>query len=157
MHANGQMSIPQDSADVFKYCASGINEQATSKPSPIDQPTGPSAPSIGLANGFMNEVKPSMEVYRMMQQLSRCTADLLTGLHAEPLTESGLKNLVCDIKSITISLKNYVITEVTANMAGHKATFACLNRVRQFYSQRPFVVPALLVELWPFTTSATLT
>ncbi|KAA6332267.1 MAG: hypothetical protein EZS28_053297, partial [Streblomastix strix] len=65
-----------------------------------------------------------------------CTADLITGLHAEPLTESGLKNLICDIKPVTISIKNYVITEVTANMAGYKATDACLNRVRQFYSQR---------------------
>ncbi|KAA6384233.1 MAG: hypothetical protein EZS28_020239 [Streblomastix strix] len=31
-------------------------------------------------------------------------------------------------------------------MAGYKATDACLNRVRQFYSQRPFVVPAQRVE-----------
>ncbi|KAA6389275.1 MAG: hypothetical protein EZS28_015198, partial [Streblomastix strix] len=74
------------------------------------------------------------------------TADLITGLHAELLTESGLKNLICDIKPVTISIKNYVITEVTANMAGYKATDACLNRVRQFYSQRPFVVPAQRVE-----------
>ncbi|KAA6403108.1 MAG: hypothetical protein EZS28_001367 [Streblomastix strix] len=87
----------------------------------------------------------------------RCSADLITGLHAEPLTESGLKNLICDIKPVTISIKNYVITEVTANMAGYKATDACLNRVRQFYSQRPFVVPAQRVEVWPFPTSATLT
>ncbi|KAA6355417.1 MAG: hypothetical protein EZS28_049056, partial [Streblomastix strix] len=86
-----------------------------------------------------------------------CTADLISGLHAEPLTESGLKNLICDIKPVTISIKNYVITEVTANMAGYKATDACLNRVRQFYSQRPFVVPAQRVEVWPFPTSATLT
>ncbi|KAA6404075.1 MAG: hypothetical protein EZS28_000406 [Streblomastix strix] len=70
-----------------------------------------------------------------------CTADMMTRLHAEPLTESGLKNLVCDIKPVTLSIKNYVITEVTANMAGYKATDACLNQVRQFYSQRPFVVP----------------
>ncbi|KAA6308825.1 MAG: hypothetical protein EZS28_056618, partial [Streblomastix strix] len=86
-----------------------------------------------------------------------CTADLITGLHAEPLTESGLKNLICDIKPVTISIKNYVITEVTANMSGYKATDACLNRVRQFYSQRPFVVPSQRVEVWPFPTSATLT
>ncbi|KAA6373800.1 MAG: hypothetical protein EZS28_030673 [Streblomastix strix] len=71
-----------------------------------------------------------------------CTADLITGLHAEPLTESGLKNLVCGIKPVTLSIKNYIIAEVTANMAGYKATDACLNRVRQFYSQRQFVVPA---------------
>ncbi|KAA6356023.1 MAG: hypothetical protein EZS28_048450, partial [Streblomastix strix] len=86
-----------------------------------------------------------------------CTADLITGLHAEPLTESGLKNLIFDINPVTISIKNYVITEVTANMAGYKATDACLNQVRQFYSQRPFVVPAQRVEVWPFPTSATLT
>ncbi|KAA6359585.1 MAG: hypothetical protein EZS28_044888 [Streblomastix strix] len=76
-----------------------------------------------------------------------CTADLITGLHAEPLIESGLKNLICDIKPVTISIKNYVITEVTANIAGYKATDACLNRVRQFYSQRPFVVPAQRMEM----------
>ncbi|KAA6375794.1 MAG: hypothetical protein EZS28_028679 [Streblomastix strix] len=86
-----------------------------------------------------------------------CTADLITGLHAEPLTESRLKNLVCDIKPVTMSIKNYVITEVKANMAGYKATDACLNRVRQFYNSRPFVVPAQRVEIWPFPTSATLT
>ncbi|KAA6399236.1 MAG: hypothetical protein EZS28_005237 [Streblomastix strix] len=34
-----------------------------------------------------------------------CIADLITGLHAEPLTESGLKNLICDIKPVTISIK----------------------------------------------------
>ncbi|KAA6389786.1 MAG: hypothetical protein EZS28_014685 [Streblomastix strix] len=83
-----------------------------------------------------------------------CTADLITGLHAEPLTEQGLKNLICDIKPVTISINNYFITEVTANMAGYKATDACLNRVRQFYRQRPFVVPAQRVEVWPFPTSA---
>ncbi|KAA6379341.1 MAG: hypothetical protein EZS28_025133 [Streblomastix strix] len=82
---------------------------------------------------------------------------MITGLHAEPLNESGLKNLVCDIKPVTMSIKNYVITEVTANMAGYKATDACLNRVRQFYCQRTFVVPAQRVEIWPFPTSATLT
>ncbi|KAA6404178.1 MAG: hypothetical protein EZS28_000287 [Streblomastix strix] len=70
---------------------------------------------------------------------SGCTAELITGLHAELLTDSGLKNLV------------------TANMARYKATDACLNRVRQFYSQRPFVVAAQRVEVWPFPTSATLT
>ncbi|KAA6395800.1 MAG: hypothetical protein EZS28_008672 [Streblomastix strix] len=85
------------------------------------------------------------------------TANLITGLHAEPLIESGLKNLVCDIKPISISIKNYVITEVTANMAGYKATDACLNRIRQFYSQRPFVVPAQRVEIWSFLTTSTLT
>ncbi|KAA6403040.1 MAG: hypothetical protein EZS28_001433 [Streblomastix strix] len=86
-----------------------------------------------------------------------CTADLITGLHAEQLTEPGLKNLICDIKPVSMSIKNYVITEVTANMAGYKATDACLSLVCQFYSQRPFVVLAQLVEIQPFPTSATLT
>ncbi|KAA6370687.1 MAG: hypothetical protein EZS28_033787 [Streblomastix strix] len=72
-----------------------------------------------------------------------CIADLITGLHAEPLTESRLKNLVCDIKPVTMNIKNQVITEVIANMTGYKTTDICLNRVRQFYGQRPFVVPAL--------------
>ncbi|KAA6367936.1 MAG: hypothetical protein EZS28_036537, partial [Streblomastix strix] len=76
----------------------------------------------------------------------------LLGLHAEPLTESGLKNLVCDIKPVTISIKNYVITEVTANMVSYKATNVCFNRVRQFCSQRPFVIPAQRVELRLFLT-----
>ncbi|KAA6389249.1 MAG: hypothetical protein EZS28_015222 [Streblomastix strix] len=50
-----------------------------------------------------------------------CTADLITGLYAELLTESRLRNLVCDIKLVTMSIKNYVITEVAAKMAGYKA------------------------------------
>ncbi|KAA6397278.1 MAG: hypothetical protein EZS28_007196 [Streblomastix strix] len=86
-----------------------------------------------------------------------CIADFIAGLHVEPITESGLKNLVCDIKPVTISIKNYVIAEVTANMACYIATDARYNRVGQFYSQRPFVVPAQRVEVWPFPTSATLT
>ncbi|KAA6366886.1 MAG: hypothetical protein EZS28_037587 [Streblomastix strix] len=91
------------------------------------------------------------------ETLLGCTADLITGLHVEPLTESGLKNLICDIKPVTMSIKNNVITEVTATMAGQKTTDACLNRVRQFYCQRSFVVPAYLTEIWPFPTNATLT
>ncbi|KAA6382855.1 MAG: hypothetical protein EZS28_021618 [Streblomastix strix] len=87
----------------------------------------------------------------------RCIADLIIGLHAEPLTESGLKNQVCDIKSVTMSIKNYIITEVTAKVARYKATDACLNIVRQFYSQHLFVFLAQRVEVWPFPTSVTLT
>ncbi|KAA6393470.1 MAG: hypothetical protein EZS28_011005 [Streblomastix strix] len=86
-----------------------------------------------------------------------CTADLITSIRTEQLTQSGLKNLVCDIAPVIISKMNYVIAEVTANMAGYKATDECLNRVRAFYSIRPFVVPAYRVEIWPFPTSATLT
>ncbi|KAA6401770.1 MAG: hypothetical protein EZS28_002712 [Streblomastix strix] len=73
--------------------------------------------------------------------------DLIIGLYVELLPESVLKNLVCNIKPITISIKNYVITEVTANMAGYKATDTCHNRVRQFKRQRPFIVLALPVEI----------
>ncbi|KAA6384069.1 MAG: hypothetical protein EZS28_020401 [Streblomastix strix] len=86
-----------------------------------------------------------------------CTADLITSIRTEQQTQSGLKNLVCDIAPVTVSIKNYVVTEVTANMAGYKATDACLARVRDFFSTRAFVVPAQRVELWPFQTSATLT
>jgi hypothetical protein len=39
-------------------------------------------------------------------------------------------------------MMNYVVTEVTANMAGYKANDACLARVRDFFSTRAFVVPA---------------
>ncbi|KAA6386488.1 MAG: hypothetical protein EZS28_017984 [Streblomastix strix] len=75
----------------------------------------------------------------------------------EKETNIRLKNLICGIKLVTMSIKNYIIAEVTADMAGFKATNACLNRVRQFYSKCPFVVPAQCVEVWPFPTSATLT
>ncbi|KAA6400491.1 MAG: hypothetical protein EZS28_003986 [Streblomastix strix] len=62
------------------------------------------------------------------------TADLITGLHAEPLTESGLKNIVYNVKPVTMSIK-----------------------IMSQQSQRPFVVSAQRVEIWPFPTSATLT
>ncbi|KAA6394200.1 MAG: hypothetical protein EZS28_010274 [Streblomastix strix] len=65
--------------------------------------------------------------------------------------------IIINIKPITISIKSYAITEVTANMADYRATDAYLNRIRQFYSQRQFVVFAQRVEVWPFPTSATLT
>ncbi|KAA6403021.1 MAG: hypothetical protein EZS28_001449 [Streblomastix strix] len=82
--------------------------------------------------------------YQYTKQFTQlgCTVDLIIGLHAEPLTKSGLKNLLCNIKPVTMSIKYYVITEVTANMAGYQSTDALHNRARQFYSQRPFVVPA---------------
>ncbi|KAA6373115.1 MAG: hypothetical protein EZS28_031357 [Streblomastix strix] len=86
-----------------------------------------------------------------------CTADLITSIRTEQLTQNGLKNLVCDIAPVRVSIKNYVVTEVTANMAGYKATDACLARVRDFFTTRAFVVPAQSVEIWPFPTSAALT
>ncbi|KAA6375745.1 MAG: hypothetical protein EZS28_028727 [Streblomastix strix] len=86
-----------------------------------------------------------------------CTADLITGLQAKELTPSGLKNLICDIKPVTVSVRNYVITAVTANMCGYKASDACLNNVYQFYSSHPFVVPAQRIETWAFPSGAALT
>ncbi|KAA6387558.1 MAG: hypothetical protein EZS28_016915 [Streblomastix strix] len=99
------------------------------------------------------------QTFQYIKQFTQlgCTADLITKLFAQLLTESGLKNLVCDIKPVTMNIKNYVITEITANMAGYEATDACFNRVRQIYSQPLFVVLAQRVEIWPFSTSATLT
>ncbi|KAA6393095.1 MAG: hypothetical protein EZS28_011381 [Streblomastix strix] len=79
-----------------------------------------------------------------------CTADLVTGIRAEELTPSGLKNLVCNIQPVTVSVRNYIIEAVTANMCRYKASESCLNRVRQFYSNRPYVVPAQRSESWVF-------
>ncbi|KAA6385114.1 MAG: hypothetical protein EZS28_019361 [Streblomastix strix] len=75
-----------------------------------------------------------------------CSADLITGVRAEELTLSQLKNLVCAAKSATISITNYFIEIVVANVCGYKASESCLNRVRQFYQSRPFVVPAQRIE-----------
>ncbi|KAA6363641.1 MAG: hypothetical protein EZS28_040832, partial [Streblomastix strix] len=86
-----------------------------------------------------------------------CTADLITGVRAEELTPSGLKNLVCDIKPVTISVRNYIISVDVSNMCGYKAQQECFNHVRQFYSSRPFVVPAQRIETWAFPSGATLT
>ncbi|KAA6387364.1 MAG: hypothetical protein EZS28_017105, partial [Streblomastix strix] len=95
--------------------------------------------------------------YTNMYTQIGCTADLITGVRAEELTPSGLKNLVCDVKPVTVSVRNYIITAVTANMSGYKASDTCLNRVRQFYSTRPFVVPAQRIESWAFPSAAALT
>ncbi|KAA6396884.1 MAG: hypothetical protein EZS28_007594 [Streblomastix strix] len=86
-----------------------------------------------------------------------CTADLITNIKTEEQTQNGLKNLICDINPVTISITNYVVTEVTVNMTRYNANDACLARVRDFFSTRAFVVPAQRVEIWPFSTSATLT
>ncbi|KAA6354863.1 MAG: hypothetical protein EZS28_049610, partial [Streblomastix strix] len=77
-----------------------------------------------------------------------CTADLITKISIEQITDSGLKNLMCSINTVTLSIKNYVVTEVTANMSGCKATDDSLQRVRDFYANRPFVVPSQRVEAW---------
>ncbi|KAA6398696.1 MAG: hypothetical protein EZS28_005776 [Streblomastix strix] len=84
-----------------------------------------------------------------------CIADLITKISIEQITDSGLKNLMCSISPVTLSIKNYVVTEVTANMSGCQATDDCLQRVREFYANGPFVVPSQRVEAWSFPTSAT--
>ncbi|KAA6378531.1 MAG: hypothetical protein EZS28_025943 [Streblomastix strix] len=86
-----------------------------------------------------------------------CTVDLITGIRAEELTPSGLMNLVCDIQPVTVSVRNYIITAITANISGYKASQECLNRVRQFQSTHPFVVPAQRIESWVFPSGAALT
>ncbi|KAA6390466.1 MAG: hypothetical protein EZS28_014007 [Streblomastix strix] len=86
-----------------------------------------------------------------------CSADLITGIRAEELTPPGLKNLICDIKPVIISVRNYIITAVTAIMSGYIASDACLNRVRQFQSIRLFVIPAQHIESWSFPSRTALT
>ncbi|KAA6380067.1 MAG: hypothetical protein EZS28_024406 [Streblomastix strix] len=86
-----------------------------------------------------------------------CTADLITKISIEQITDSGLKNLMCSISPVTISIRNFVITEVIANMSGYKAIDVCLQGVRDFFENRPFIVPAQRVEEWSFPTSATTT
>ncbi|KAA6394293.1 MAG: hypothetical protein EZS28_010179 [Streblomastix strix] len=103
----------------------------------------------------VNSTESLAKYYTM--KMDDIIADLIIGIRTEQLPPSGLKNLVCDIAPVTVSIKNYVVTEVTANMAGYKATDACLATVRDFFSTRAFVVPAQRVEIWPFPTSATLT
>ncbi|KAA6370415.1 MAG: hypothetical protein EZS28_034058 [Streblomastix strix] len=51
-----------------------------------------------------------------------CSADLIKKLSIEQITYNGLKNLMCSITPVTLSIKNYVVTEMTANMSGSKAT-----------------------------------
>ncbi|KAA6391096.1 MAG: hypothetical protein EZS28_013376 [Streblomastix strix] len=95
--------------------------------------------------------------YQYTKQFTQmgCTADLITKISIEQITDSGLKNLMCNISLVILSIKNYVVTEVTANMSGYKATDDCLQRVREFYGNRLFVVPSQRVEAWSFPTITT--
>ncbi|KAA6370443.1 MAG: hypothetical protein EZS28_034031 [Streblomastix strix] len=97
--------------------------------------------------------------YQYTKQFTQmgCTADLITKISIEQITDSGLKNLMCSISPVTLSIKNYVVTEMTANMSGYKATDDCLQKVCDYFANRPFVVPAQRVEAWSFPTSATTT
>ncbi|KAA6369520.1 MAG: hypothetical protein EZS28_034952 [Streblomastix strix] len=92
--------------------------------------------------------------YTNMYTQIGCTADFVTGIRAEELTPTGLKNLVCDIRPVTVSVRNYVITAVTANMSGYKASDTCINRVRQFYQSRPFEVSGQRIQSWVFPSAA---
>ncbi|KAA6381552.1 MAG: hypothetical protein EZS28_022920 [Streblomastix strix] len=58
-----------------------------------------------------------------------CTAYQITSIKSEKLNTSGLKNLIWDIAPVTVSIKNYVVTEEIAKMASNKAIYACINRV----------------------------
>ncbi|KAA6390606.1 MAG: hypothetical protein EZS28_013868 [Streblomastix strix] len=68
-----------------------------------------------------------------------------------------LKNIDLLFRNWTLSIKNYAVTGVTANMSGYKATDDYLQRVREFFANRRFVVSAQRVEAWSFPTSATTT
>ncbi|KAA6394226.1 MAG: hypothetical protein EZS28_010242 [Streblomastix strix] len=85
-----------------------------------------------------------------------CTADLITGIRAEELTPSGLKNLVCDIKPVTVSVRNYIISAVTANMSSYEPQNTFPNSVCQFYQNHLFVIPAQRIESWAFPSGAVL-
>ncbi|KAA6372359.1 MAG: hypothetical protein EZS28_032114 [Streblomastix strix] len=58
----------------------------------------------------IKEIKPESQIPALTKQL----------------TSSGLKKLVCDTVAITVSIKNNVTTEVTANIARYKVADACL-------------------------------
>ncbi|KAA6354912.1 MAG: hypothetical protein EZS28_049560, partial [Streblomastix strix] len=86
--------------------------------------------------------------YQYTKQFTQmgCTADLITKLSIEQITDIGLKYLMCSISPVTLSIKNYAVTEVTANMNGYKAIDVCIQKVRELYANRPFVVPSQRVE-----------
>ncbi|KAA6368784.1 MAG: hypothetical protein EZS28_035689, partial [Streblomastix strix] len=95
--------------------------------------------------------------YQYTKQFTQigCIVDLIIKISIEQITDSGQKNLMCSISPATLSIKNYVVIEMTAKMSGYNATDDCLQRVRDFFTNRPFVVPAQRVEAWSLTTSAT--
>ncbi|KAA6366153.1 MAG: hypothetical protein EZS28_038320 [Streblomastix strix] len=97
--------------------------------------------------------------YQYTKQFTQmgCIAGLITKISIEQITDSGLKNLMCSISPVTLSIKSYVITEAAANISGQKATDDCLQRIRDFYGNRPFVVSSQRVEARSFPKSATTT
>ncbi|KAA6360829.1 MAG: hypothetical protein EZS28_043644, partial [Streblomastix strix] len=93
---------------------------------------------------------------KYFSQMGR-TADFITKLSIKQITDSGLKNLICNIAPVILSIKNYVVTEVTANMSEYKATDDSLQKIHEFFANGPFVVPLQIVEAWSFPTSDTIT
>ncbi|KAA6390800.1 MAG: hypothetical protein EZS28_013675 [Streblomastix strix] len=106
-------------------------------------------------NLFFRNWSLTFQFTNMISQIG-CTADLITGIRADELTPSGLKNLNCDFKPVTISIRNYVIESVIANLCGQKASDTCPNCIRQFYQNCPYVVPAQRIEsqVFPSATSS---
>ncbi|KAA6361216.1 MAG: hypothetical protein EZS28_043257, partial [Streblomastix strix] len=97
--------------------------------------------------------------YQYTRQFTQmgCTADLITKISIEQITDSGLKNLMCSISPVTLSIMNYAVTEVTVNISEYNVIDDCLQNVREFYANWLFVAPSQRVEIWTFPTSATTT
>ncbi|KAA6375079.1 MAG: hypothetical protein EZS28_029394 [Streblomastix strix] len=87
----------------------------------------------------------------------RCIADLITKISIEQRTDSGLKNQIYNISPVTLSIKNYVVTEETANICSYKATDDCLQKIWELFANRPFVKSTQRVEAQSFPTSTTTT
>ncbi|KAA6372691.1 MAG: hypothetical protein EZS28_031782 [Streblomastix strix] len=61
------------------------------------------------------------------------------------------------VTPMALSIKNYVVIKVTAYMSNYKVTDGCLQKVREFYGNRPFIIPSQRVEARSFPISATTT
>ncbi|KAA6400325.1 MAG: hypothetical protein EZS28_004142 [Streblomastix strix] len=104
--------------------------------------SGPDKLNIDL---FFRNWSLDYQYTKQFTQMGRI-ADLITKISIEQIIDSGLKNLMCSISPVTLSIKNYVVTKLTANIRIYKTTDECLQRVREFYANRPFVVPSQRVE-----------
>ncbi|KAA6395386.1 MAG: hypothetical protein EZS28_009088 [Streblomastix strix] len=95
--------------------------------------------------------------YQYTKQFTQmgCTANLITKISIEQITNSGLKNLMGSINPVTLSKKNYVVTDVATNINAYKSTDDCLQRVRDFHQNRQYVVHSQRVEARSFPTCAT--
>ncbi|KAA6403220.1 MAG: hypothetical protein EZS28_001253 [Streblomastix strix] len=68
--------------------------------------------------------------YKYTKQFTQMSyiADFITEISKEKTTGNGMKNLMCNISPVILSVTNDVVTEVTANMSGNKAIDECLQR-----------------------------